>query len=169
MEITVSFRDKRTILGTLVRVGGEGILFLGEPGTGKSTAALELLLSGHRLIADDVVQIERVGDKLIGSAPDRLKGIISVPRLGIFDVRDVLGAEYFWESSAIDRCFVLGAVASGQRRSILGLSLPTSKRVVRESDVASRFLSQIDRESVKRSEMLFTQAHDRQLAAALAR
>jgi len=78
--------------GVLVEVYGEGILILGESGVGKSETALELVKRGHRLIADDVVEIRRVSDKtLLGTAPDIIRHLIEIRGIGILDVKNLYG------------------------------------------------------------------------------
>lgn len=78
--------------GVLVEVYGEGILILGESGVGKSETALELVKRGHRLIADDVVEIRRVSDKtLLGTAPDIIRHFIEIRGIGILDVKNLYG------------------------------------------------------------------------------
>jgi HPr kinase/phosphorylase len=76
----------------LVEVFGEGILMMGDSGVGKSETALELVKRGHRLIADDVVEIRKVSDKtLIGTAPDIIRHLIEIRGIGILDVKNLYG------------------------------------------------------------------------------
>lgn len=78
--------------GVLVEVYGEGILILGESGVGKSETALELVKRGHRLIADDVVEIRKVSDKtLLGTAPEIIRHFIEIRGIGILDVKNLYG------------------------------------------------------------------------------
>lgn len=78
--------------GVFVEVYGEGILMLGESGVGKSETALELVKRGHRLIADDVVEIRKVSDKtLLGTAPDIIRHLIEIRGVGIVDVKNLYG------------------------------------------------------------------------------
>ena len=78
--------------GVLVGVYGEGVLILGESGVGKSETALELVKRGHRLIADDVVEIRRVSDKtLLGTAPESIRYFIEIRGVGILDVKNLYG------------------------------------------------------------------------------
>lgn len=78
--------------GVLVEVYGEGVLILGESGVGKSETALELVKRGHRLIADDVVEIRRVSDKtLLGTAPENIRHFIEIRGIGILDVKNLYG------------------------------------------------------------------------------
>ena len=65
------WRPRITRHGVLVEVYGEGMLLIGDSGIGKSEAAVELLKRGHRLIADDAVEIRKVRRKLAGAAPRR--------------------------------------------------------------------------------------------------
>lgn len=76
----------------LVEVHGEGVLLKGDSGIGKSETALELIKRGHRLIADDAVDIRRVGrDRLIGSAPELIRYYMELRGIGVVDVRHLYG------------------------------------------------------------------------------
>ena len=78
--------------GGLVEVYGEGLLLLGDSGIGKSETAIELIKRGHRLIADDAVEIKRVSDRtLIGSAPEIIRHYVELRGIGIVDVRRLFG------------------------------------------------------------------------------
>ncbi len=90
--LNVLLAPKITQHGGLVEVYGEGVLILGESGVGKSETALELVKRGHRLIADDVVEIRRVSDKtLLGSAPENIRYFIEIRGVGILDVKNLYG------------------------------------------------------------------------------
>ncbi len=79
--------------GVLVEVYGEGILLLGESGVGKSETAIELVKRGHRLIADDAVEIRRVSAKtLVGNAPDNIRHFIELRGIGIINASRIFGA-----------------------------------------------------------------------------
>lgn len=81
-----------TIHAVLVDVHGIGILIIGESGVGKSESALELIRRGHRLVADDAVDVIRSGDDvLIGSAPEVLQHIMEVRGLGILNIKALFG------------------------------------------------------------------------------
>ena len=78
--------------GVLMEVYGEGILITGESGIGKSEAALELLKRGHRLVADDAVEIKRVGTtELRGSAPELIRNYIELRGIGIVNIAKLFG------------------------------------------------------------------------------
>ena len=90
--LNVQLAPRVTRHGVLVEVYGEGILILGESGVGKSETALELVKRGHRLIADDLVEIRRVSDKtLLATAPDRIRHFIEIRGVGILDVKNLYG------------------------------------------------------------------------------
>jgi len=79
--------------GVLVEVYGEGILILGESGVGKSETAIELVKRGHRLIADDAVEIRKVSNKsLVGTAPSNIRHFIELRGIGIINVSRIFGA-----------------------------------------------------------------------------
>jgi HPr kinase/phosphorylase len=78
--------------GVLIEVYGEGILILGDSGVGKSETALELVKRGHRLVADDVVEIRRVSDKtLLGNAPEIIRYMMEIRGIGILDIKNLYG------------------------------------------------------------------------------
>ena len=89
--------------GVLVEVYGEGLLILGDSGVGKSETAIELVKRGHRLIADDAVEIKRVSPKtLVGSAPAIIKHYVELRGIGIVDVRRIFGMGAVKETEKID-------------------------------------------------------------------
>ena len=78
--------------GVLMEVYGEGVLLIGESGIGKSEAAIELLKRGHRLIADDAVEIKRVSPtSLIGTAPPLIQNYVELRGIGIINVAKLFG------------------------------------------------------------------------------
>ncbi len=78
--------------GVFVEVYGEGILLTGDSGIGKSEAAIELLKRGHRLIADDAVEIRKVStNSLVGTAPDLIRDYIELRGIGIINVAKLYG------------------------------------------------------------------------------
>ena len=78
--------------GVLIEAYGEGVLLIGDSGIGKSEAAVELLKRGHRLIADDAVEIKKVSDtSLVGTAPDLIRNYIELRGIGIINVAKLFG------------------------------------------------------------------------------
>lgn len=91
-NLNTSLAPRITRHGGLVEVYGEGMLILGDSGIGKSETAIELVKRGHRLIADDAVEIKRVSAKtLVGSAPELIRYYIELRGIGIVDVRRLFG------------------------------------------------------------------------------
>jgi len=92
-----------TVHGVLVDVLGVGILLRGKSGIGKSEAALDLLVRGHQLVADDVVEVQRLGPNLIiGSAAEVIRHHMEIRGLGIINIKDLFGISSIRESKQID-------------------------------------------------------------------
>jgi len=92
LYLNVELAPRITMHGVLVEVYGEGVLMLGESGVGKSETALELVKRGHRLVADDVVEIRKVSNRtLVGSSPDIIRHFIEIRGVGIIDVKNLYG------------------------------------------------------------------------------
>ncbi|CAM4143962.1 HPr(Ser) kinase/phosphatase [Erysipelothrix inopinata] len=103
----VTFLDEElaprsSVHGGLMNVFGKGVLLIGDSGMGKSEVALELVLRGHALIADDRVDISRVKEKIIGRAPELLKGMLEIRGIGIIDVTQMFGVNAYLEQEEID-------------------------------------------------------------------
>ncbi len=78
--------------GVLMEVYGEGVLIIGESGMGKSEAAVELLKRGHRMIADDAVEIRKVsGNCLMGTAPELIRNYVELRGIGVVNVAKLFG------------------------------------------------------------------------------
>ncbi len=108
--------------GVLVEVYGEGILILGESGVGKSEAAIELVKRGHRLVADDAVEIKKVSDiSLVGSSPEIIRHFIELRGIGIIDVKEIFGIGAVKNTEKIDMVINLEAWVDGKQYDRLGL------------------------------------------------
>lgn len=88
--------------GVLVEVYGEGVLIMGESGVGKSETAIELVKRGHRLVADDAVEIRTVGSRIIGAAPALIRHYIELRGIGVVDVRQLFGMSAVRDEQDID-------------------------------------------------------------------
>lgn len=134
--LKVRLAPRITRHGVLVEVYGEGILMLGESGAGKSETAIELIKRGHRLIADDAVEIRRVSDKtLVGTAPENIRHFIEVRGIGIINARRIFGIGSVKMTEKVDLVINLeqwnpdkvydrmGLV--NETTDILGLSIPS--------------------------------------------
>lgn len=90
--LNTELAERITRHGVMVEVYGEGILILGDSGVGKSETAVELIKRGHRLIADDAVEIRKVSSKtLVGAAPDNIRHFIELRGIGIVNARNIFG------------------------------------------------------------------------------
>ncbi len=108
--------------GVLVEVYGEGILILGDSGVGKSETAIELVKRGHRLIADDAVEIKRVSAKtLVGSAPEIIRHYVELRGIGIVDVKRLFGMGAVKDTEKIDLIINLEQWVNGKMYDRLGL------------------------------------------------
>ena len=89
--------------GVLVDVYGEGMLLLGDSGIGKSEAAVELLKRGHRLIADDAVEIKKISEtRLVGTAPELIRNYIELRGIGVINVAKLFGMASIKEETFIN-------------------------------------------------------------------
>lgn len=99
----IELADRITRHGVLVEVLGEGVLIVGDSGVGKSETAVELIKRGHRLIADDAVEIRKVSSKtVVGQAPDNIRHFIEVRGVGIINAQRLFGLESVKLSEKID-------------------------------------------------------------------
>ncbi len=108
--------------GVLVEVYGEGVLITGESGAGKSEAAIELIKRGHRLIADDAVEIRKISDNtLMGNSPSNIRHFVELRGIGIIDARRIFGMGAVKLSEKIDMVIQLEAWDSTKAYDRLGL------------------------------------------------
>jgi HPr kinase/phosphorylase len=93
----------RSVHGVLVDVFGVGVLMIGKSGIGKSECALELVMRGHRLVADDVIEIsKRPPSTIIGSGAELIRHHMEIRGLGIINVRDLFGISAIRDLKRID-------------------------------------------------------------------
>lgn len=127
--------ETASIYGVLTNVYGEGILITGPSGIGKSEVAVELIKRGHRLVADDLVEVSKVSeDMIIGKAPKLTRNFVELRGLGVVDVMSLFGIESVMEYSQIDMIINLeewdGSISSYDRlglkeeyEQVLGLDI----------------------------------------------
>ena len=120
--LNVELAPRITRHGVLVEVYGEGVLILGESGVGKSETAVELMKRGHRLVADDAVEIKKVSSKsLVGSSPEIIRHFIEIRGIGIVDVKKIFGMGAVKDTEKINMVIHLEAWQSGKQYDRLGL------------------------------------------------
>ena len=121
-SLKVSLAPRITRHGVLVEVYGEGMLILGDSGVGKSETAIELVKRGHRLIADDAVEIKKVSSKtLVGSAPALIRHYVELRGIGIVDVSRLFGMGSVKDTEKIDMIINLEPWEDGKMYDRFGL------------------------------------------------
>src|SRR5512143_286349 len=105
----------------LLDVFGLGVLILGESGIGKSECALDLIDRGHRLVADDVVEIKRMGDVLVGVSPDLTRFHMELRGLGVLNIKDLYGVSAMRLSKRVELVVQLERWEAGKEYDRLGL------------------------------------------------
>ena len=121
-SLNVHLAPRITRHGVLVEVYGEGVLILGDSGIGKSETAIELIKHGHRLIADDAVEISRVSEKtLVGRAPKIIRYYMELRGIGIIDVRRIFGMGSVKETEKIELVIQLENWVEGKNYDRMGL------------------------------------------------
>ena len=120
--------------GVLMNIYGQGVLMMGDSGIGKSETAIELLKRGHRLVADDAVEIQRVSGSLWGTAPEMIRHYIEIRGVGVIDVQRLFGMGAVQHDSEVelviqlepweDGKFYDRLGLEGETYTLLGVSLP---------------------------------------------
>ncbi len=112
---------RTSIHGVLVDILGQGVLILGKSGIGKSECALSLIANGHRLIADDVVEVIQEGTSLVGRGVEMMRHLLEVRGLGIVDVKELYGVGAVRHLKRLDMVVELAAWREGMQVDRLGL------------------------------------------------
>lgn len=112
---------RTSIHGVLMDIYGVGVLILGKSGIGKSESALHLVVKGHRLVADDIVEIRRLRGELTGAGAEFLKYHMEIRGLGIINVKDLFGVSAIQEKKKIDMVIQLDAATGVEDEERLGL------------------------------------------------
>jgi len=122
LSLSVWLAPVTTMHGVLVEVFGEGILLVGESGVGKSETAIELVKRGHRLVADDAVEIKKVSRKtLVGSSPEIIRHFIELRGIGVIDVKRIFGIGAVKDTENINLVIHLEPWQAGKAYDRLGL------------------------------------------------
>ena len=121
--LRVQLAPRITMHGVLVDIYGEGVLITGESGIGKSETALELIKRGHRLVADDAVEIKKVSSNtLVGSCPKVIRYFIELRGIGIINVRQMFGVQSVKDTHGIDLIIKLEFWEKDKQYDRLGLN-----------------------------------------------
>ena len=127
-RLHVMLAERITVHGVLVEVYGEGVLILGDSGIGKSETAIELVKRGHRLIADDSVDIKKVSTTtLVGEAPELIRHYIELRGIGIVDVSRIFGMGSVKNSEKIELIINFEHWEPGKEYERLGLDEITTE------------------------------------------
>ncbi len=122
--LNVALADRITRHGVLVEVYGEGVLLLGDSGVGKSETAIDLVKRGHRLIADDAVEIKKVSDiTLVGSAPETIRHYVELRGIGVVDIRRLYGMGAVKDTEKIELIIHLEQWEQGKFYERLGMDM----------------------------------------------
>lgn len=130
--LALELAPREVLHAGLVDVAGEGVLILGQSGIGKSETALELVRRGHRLVADDTVEVRRPSDRdLVGRAPGRVRHFMEIKGIGIVNLRLMFGVGSVKATSEISLVVTLQPLdpqhdysLEPDRMEILGVELP---------------------------------------------
>lgn len=106
-ELELLLAPTTTMHAGLMEVFGTGVLIRGKSAVGKSETGLDLLIRGHRLVADDVVELTRVENTLIGQAPENIRHYMEIRGLGILDIRRLYGISSVKEDTQIEMVVML--------------------------------------------------------------
>lgn len=113
---------REVIHGVLVDILGLGVLIVGESGIGKSECALDLVARGHRLVADDTVEIRRRAESIvIGSCPELTRHHMEVRGLGLINIRDLFGVASTRSSKRVELVVQLDRWDQGREYDRLGI------------------------------------------------
>ncbi len=135
-SLKVYLSPRITRHGVLLEIYGEGVLLVGDSGIGKSETAVELIKRGHRLVADDAVEIKKMTAKvLMGSAPELIRHYMELRGIGVVDIRRLFGMSAVVKEHEIDMMIKLEPWKNGhaydrlgledETTEILGIKLPT--------------------------------------------
>ena len=125
-KLNIELAPRMGLHGVFIEIYGEGVLILGESGIGKSETAVELVKRGHRLIADDVVDIKKTSvTTLVGTAPENIRHYIILRGIGIVDVKRIFGMGAVKISEKVDLIINLEEWIPGKAYEQFGLESNT--------------------------------------------
>lgn len=164
--IEETLAPRQTVHGVLIDVHGMGVLLIGESGIGKSECALDLIQRGHRLVADDAVQIARFpSGQLIGKAANLIRYHMELRGIGIINIKHLFGVSAVRTTMSVDLVISLERWKQGELYDRLGISQETfeilgEKKPLLRLPVASGRNLAILIEIAARNELLKSQGYD---------
>jgi len=112
---------RSVVHGVLLDVYGLGVLLIGDSGVGKSECAIDLVVRGHRLVSDDIVEIKRLGDTLVGTGPELTRYHMELRGVGIINVKDLFGVASVRLTKFVEYVLKLDPWKPGKKYDRLGL------------------------------------------------
>lgn len=112
---------RAVVHGVLLDIYGLGVLLLGDSGVGKSECAIDLVVRGHRLVSDDVVEIRRRGDALVGTGPELTRYHMELRGVGIINVKELFGVASVRLTKFVEFVIKLDPWKAGKKYDRLGL------------------------------------------------
>lgn len=112
---------RSVVHGVLLDVYGLGVLLIGDSGVGKSECAIDLVVRGHRLVSDDIVEIKRLGDTLVGTGPEMTRYHMELRGVGIINVKDLFGVASVRLTKFVEYVLKLDPWKPGKKYDRLGL------------------------------------------------
>jgi len=112
---------RSVVHGVLLDVYGLGVLLIGDSGVGKSECAIDLVVRGHRLVSDDIVEIKRLGDTLVGTGPELTRYHMELRGVGIINVKDLFGVASVRLTKFVEFVLKLDPWKPGKKYDRLGL------------------------------------------------
>jgi HPr kinase/phosphorylase len=128
--LTEKLQPSTSLHGVLVQIFGLGTLIVGESAIGKSEAALDLVLRGHKLAADDLVLVVKGEDGIIGRAADLGRELLQIRGLGIINIRAIFGPRAICRESKVDLVIWLKKWQKGDEYDRLGLEFPADFEIL---------------------------------------
>lgn len=119
--IRMKRKNKERVHGVFVEFHGVGVLMKGESGIGKSETAVELIMKGAKLIADDVIELERRGEVIYGRSPQITRHFIEIRGLGIINVKELFGISSVKDEDRVDLVIEFVRMKKGRKVERLGL------------------------------------------------
>ncbi len=131
--LTEALAPKTSLHACLIEIYGIGVLIMGESGIGKSEISLDLIKKGHRLIADDRVDVRNIRGRLIGTCPEPIYGMMEVRGIGIIDVPKMFGVNSLSKSEQIR--FIINLVSFNPNEPVERIGMKTDVYTILDEEI----------------------------------